>query len=294
MSELCSSGMVRSGSLADIQLNYSDSDSDFFEVASEVPRARAPSQQTLAYEGHVYVSKSIPAKPHNCPTGRERLVFRCKKHRSTCQCPAKLYQYTDNQEIAFGGILHSCVTDVKDVSEDLIAYARKLALQTPSAGPTTVYQDTMKYIHQKYGKSVFLPMRNMVMNQIRAVRTQMNSQSDVCGDILGRISNEDPRFFLALSQSIRRPTAPERLEKMHIWCHPELLSLLKGILTYNLGKNLKVFIDGTFRTAPKAFKQLVILMIYSEVASMFIPIMYGLLEGKHSYQPRRYDSTYLY
>jgi hypothetical protein len=251
---------------------------------SKVPRERAPSQQSLTHMGHFYVSKGFPATPFSSRTGRERLVFHCKMRRSKFPCLARLYQYSDNQEIELDDIVHSCSAVVKNVSEELIAYARKRSMENPSDGPTHVYTESIQYFQQKYNETVFLPQRSTVMNAIKAVRTQTNSLTDVCGDILGRISNEDPRYFLAKTDSIRRSKAPDRLEKMHIWCHPELLNLLKGILAYNLGKNLKVFIDGTFRTAPKAFKQLMILMIYSDLASMFVPIMYGLLEGKHSYQ----------
>ena len=64
------------------------------------------------------------------------------------------------------------------------------------------------------------------------------------------------------------------LERLVGWGHPELIQEC-----YTGG--LRVFVDGTFKSAPAPFVQLLTVMIHIERHDEYVPIFYVLMESKN-------------
>lgn len=75
------------------------------------------------------------------------------------------------------------------------------------------------------------------------------------------------------------------IEKFIGWGNPELLFHLKT-------GPLNMFIDCTFKTVPRGFYQLLILMVYLPAYETFVPMFYGLMESK-KYNAYKYVLSHL-
>ncbi|EPZ32240.1 hypothetical protein O9G_004215 [Rozella allomycis CSF55] len=65
------------------------------------------------------------------------------------------------------------------------------------------------------------------------------------------------------------------LHKILLWASDEMLGLLR--------LNSHTFIDGTFRSSPLPFKQLVVIMTFDPSSEMFVPCCYALVTAKNGW-----------
>ncbi|KAE9350468.1 hypothetical protein PR003_g5354 [Phytophthora rubi] len=63
------------------------------------------------------------------------------------------------------------------------------------------------------------------------------------------------------------------LNHLVLWGHPALLGRLRARQTSS-------FVDGTFRSVPANFYQLVIVMVFDAISNLYIPSYYALTTGK--------------
>ena len=119
----------------------------------------------------------------------------------------------------------------------------------------------------------------MIHNQ-RASQQLGDTYRKIEGDENTRIGDDDDRLFLLCNTTYRMqcPTVrPDfRLCRMILWSHPDLSYVLRR-------RSVSVFMDGTFRSAPHPFYQCVILVAYDDETDLYLPAVFGLLEGKTSW-----------
>ncbi|KAE8912720.1 hypothetical protein PF005_g24031 [Phytophthora fragariae] len=63
------------------------------------------------------------------------------------------------------------------------------------------------------------------------------------------------------------------LHHLVLWGHPALLDRLRA-------RQTSIFVDGTFRSVPANFNQLVIVMVFDAISNLYIPSCYALTTGK--------------
>ena len=99
-------------------------------------------------------------------------------------------------------------------------------------------------------------------------------------DEWARLRDGEDRLFFLSSTTYRDQCATVRpatkMRRMILWSHPDLSYILRR-------RGISVFIDGTFRCVPREFYQCVILVAFDDETDLYLPVVFGLLEGKTSW-----------
>ncbi|OWZ01524.1 LOW QUALITY PROTEIN: hypothetical protein PHMEG_00027069 [Phytophthora megakarya] len=111
-----------------------------------------------------------------------------------------------------------------------------------------------------------------VMNRVANANKEIYSQSPA----LAKVKNDVVGFLKFNSTWHDDSRAKERksgIERIVGWAHPELRKLLRY-------SGVHLFVDGTFRCTPKAFRQFVTLLMYDPLTNLFALIIFTLATNK--------------
>ena len=232
---------------------------------------------TLYFENHPFT---------HAYEGDDWDILYCKYKRS-CKCTSKLRVYKEDNWTEYkGDPKHSnqCITrnhgicgvvgpivngiigdDIVNASEEVKCLVdikcREEMIYRP---PKDIANEIIKEMNEKYTKWTGITLNQMV-NRV------YNTRKDLKGDDVFRTIEEDIFRFANDGESsfLQFHTTwagdKKQLQRIIGFGHQKLMKKLKG--------SKHIFFDGTFKTTPKPFKQVWIIMVWDDKDDIYIPVM---------------------
>lgn len=253
---------------------------------------------TIHYQGFNYTRSHVTAK---------KISFRCSQYRGSVRsggaipkCEGRLFRYPDGRVSL---IPHtSCLPDHGTASNAIDLSSTSPASSHDSEGDEPrvchVYEVTNEMVEEIDRLSIFYISKTakeiwdlineefykghtgMVHGLVKAQvisRVYRARRKHFGGDDIFRIERQPMSLVrnshLPFFQFNHSYYDAGELQRVVGWAHPLLVDLLKYGHT-------SLFIDGTFRSAPKPFYQCVIVMVYDKATSAYVPVFYVLATGK--------------
>lgn len=173
-----------------------------------------------------------------------------------------------------------------DITEEIKKNVIKITKNNLLMTPSDIWLQANKNIKEKYKKNetlLKLPNRKTIINYIKNSKKKLGINdiyTIIKQEKYACLSETDKRNFFKIEYIYEMPKEKEKnINKLHrllIWAHPDLLWILRR-------KHCKVFIDGTFYSVPKPFRQCVVIMAHDDETSLNIPVVYSLLDSKSSW-----------
>ena len=238
--------------------------------------------KSIMYDGYAFT--------HHYKTDKHN-AYRCK-HFSRFTCKAKVSITLNKSQITatdvhsipckyHNGNKTTIDLDILTTHSEFSAYmadrVKKMFLDDPSKMPLEVWDEINLEMTLKY-KCWAGMMKEQVVNLVNNTR-----QATFGGDIYAQLEAANMTTMKdGTGQQFLQSNCfiANNVKKIHsrILCfaNPKLLRLLSG------PKHL--YIDGTFKCVPSQFSQLLIVMIFNDSTSSYVPVMYILLQGKSEFE----------
>ena len=162
--------------------------------------------------------------------------------------------------------------DIVNASEEVKCLVDAKCLEEMMSRPTKdIANKIIKEMNEKYTKWAGITLNQMV-NRV------YNTRKDLKGDDVFRTIEEDIFRFTNDGESsfLQFHTTwagdKKQLQRIIGFGHPKLMKKLKGFK--------HIFFDGTFKTTPKPFKQVWIIMVWDDEDDVYIPVMWILMTGQ--------------
>lgn len=241
------------------------------------------SQTHFQFEGFHYVHQSKPK--FNEKSEAWTRYYRCKHYRPPNSCKATLIvkcSYTENVSMKASIVQHTCLTvkavqvgGIEDVtqlmSEEISA---KAVEQSTTTAPKLAQQIRTQYEEIHKGKPV------LMLDLPKLERAVYRARSKAFSDWESEIKcfplafcdplDSNPKLFFRFMVDV---VLNGEICKIVGWAHPSLTFLLRA-------GSAPTYIDGTFKVVPHGFYQLLILMVFSKLHGVYVPVWFILLPGK--------------
>lgn len=171
-----------------------------------------------------------------------------------------------------------------NVTDDYEKAAKDLAINNYELSPKKIWLLINKEQNSKYKEQNIKIIKPRMKNIIALVKANRKSNEPKIklnflknSDII-KMSNEDQRLFLRFNFDYEIPVGIKKgkLANLILFSHPDFTPMLKG-------DGISIFIDGTFRCVPHPYRQLLIFMLFEDETSMYIPIIYCLIQDNSSW-----------
>jgi hypothetical protein len=231
----------------------------------------------ITFDGHEYTIKDSTKINHR---------YRCMYYRGK-RCKAEVHVDISMGTLKLVTLNHTCgrlglgehgEIDVREEMTQLVSEQALLAMGTSALAIWDAINTSILEKYKDADVTVLKPTKSEICSLVYRIR-QEHCGGDVFrileDDRYARLSPADPRLFLKLNNTYEVPddkTVKNRLQRMLLWAHPDLLPILKR-------RKIACFIDGTFRTVPKAFRQCLIVMAFDDEVDLYVPIIFSLLTG---------------
>ncbi|ETP53784.1 hypothetical protein F442_01334 [Phytophthora nicotianae P10297] len=222
-----------------------------------------------------------------------KITYRCSYYRKPKLCPAQLVFYAETMTYDFANMIHhTCRNDFAsgraavvsdesvclDLTDEMKSFVDEL-VDTTDESPTKIWELTYrKFYENSVGVIRGLNKKQIVtrINNGRAAQNGKDLFSMIESPSMAKVKNEELGFLQFnctwLDDTKVKQEKPE-IDRLIGWAHPELRNLLR----YE-GEDL--FVDGTFRSAPKGYHQVVTLMMYDPLTELLVPLFFTLTTSK--------------
>ncbi|ETP25777.1 hypothetical protein F441_01370 [Phytophthora nicotianae CJ01A1] len=259
-----------------------DSESNSASLLSTVPRTATSASSTAT------------TRPRSAEReGRTKIYCMRSYYRKPKLCPAQLVFYAETMTYDFANMIHhTCRNDFAsgraaavsdksvclDLTDEMKSFVDEL-VDTTDESPTKIWELTYrKFYENSVGVIRGLNKKQIVtrINNGRAAQNGKDLFSMIESPSMAKVKNEELGFLQFnctwLDDTKIKQEKPE-IDRLIGWSHPELRNLLR----YE-GEDL--FVDGTFRSAPKGYHQVVTLMMYDPLTELFVPLFFTLTTSK--------------
>jgi len=214
-------------------------------------------------------------------SSQRKVAYRCSVYRSTgcrgkVEFVAATMQYMNFEE-------HSCrrdavvVPETTDITSAMQAAVDELALGDLAMSAMLIWHQVDA---QFYQSDTVVALRGLTQHQVlgRVYRSRARHfGGNIHGRIevppLSRVRGQPLNFFqFHLISNNGGGPSPQRIIG---WAHPHLVALLKYTGT-------TLFVDGTFRSVPRGFKQCVIVMVHDRASGFYVPVFFILTTARTS------------
>lgn len=211
---------------------------------------------------------------------KDSTYYRCSHSRQGCGV-----RLTKNGEKVTIRGEHTCekTTQYQPVSDPNVVtqFIDNLATTT-RLNPIQIYEKTLKEFTKRTRKKIIqIPTKKQITDRVRELRElrETAKQNELSIVLTPELSEtEDKKPFL---QCFWKGRIQAQMESTIIWARAECLDILR--------QNGPVFIDATFKVAPRGFVQCFIIMAFDRVTNVFVPCpcAYSLMTSKTEYMYSR-------
>lgn len=235
------------------------------------------------WKGFSYTARD---KPKLNQAGNWTRMYRCVKHCPPKQCKGTLQLkvgHNNDKIVTLGKCNHSC-QDEEEVKLDAIFDARKhmreeialAACLDPCAPAKQLAKKIRQDFKQRYFSTpAFLLTINQLEKAVYAARSkEFGEWENIVRSFPLCLCSPTAVVPLHFFQFMLDVVVKGTIEKLVGWAHPKLL------FWANAGA-VQLFLDCSFYMVPLGFEQLLTIMMYSPLHSMYIPLWFILLQSKN-------------
>lgn len=226
---------------------------------------RLPSQKARHITGPVMFNQKKFIKNNE---NKGVLYYRCSKFRQGCRATLQI----ENGKAKPGKAPHTCEcpsnnneTEAQSAVEEVFWTEIDNGAQDYKNHPQKIWEEVNEKVAKSFAEKAFrLPPKSSAFARIKSLR---NTNTDA----INLVSSLPHSHFEDGTPFWRRTWSGEINSKpvsYIIWSSAVSLSII--------GESKKFLIDGTFRTSPSNFRQLLIVMAFSDKTGLYIPVAYIL------------------